>query len=167
MSNTKMPIVNTRSKKFLIWSAKRHKPQKKYPKMKFNKKVSSARRNNRKAHFTADSTERRIRMSSPLSRELRAKYGFKSFPIRIKDKVTVMSGKFKGKTGSIVSVRRRSYKVFVDTCERSKVNGQAIKVGIDASNCLITELTQEFDRPRILEKKKVARAMQVERLNRA
>lgn len=121
--------------------------------MKFNKNVSSSRRKNRKAHFTADMAERRIRMSSTLSKPLRAKYGFRSFPIRTNDKVTVIAGKFKNKSGTVVQVRRRDYKVYVDCCEALKRNGKKMYVGIDASNLRIDEFYLEEGRDKLLEKK--------------
>ena len=43
--------------------------------MKFAPNVSSSRRKSRKAHFSAPSNERRKIMSSPLSSELKNKYG--------------------------------------------------------------------------------------------
>lgn len=43
--------------------------------MKFNTSVSSSRRTQRRAHFSATSGERRLRMASTLSTELRAKHG--------------------------------------------------------------------------------------------
>ncbi len=42
--------------------------------MKFSPNVSSSRRKNRKAHFGATSVERRVRMSSSLSKDLFQKY---------------------------------------------------------------------------------------------
>ncbi|TQB69438.1 hypothetical protein MPDQ_001874 [Monascus purpureus] len=40
----------------------------------FNKAIASSRRKSRKAHFSAPSSERRVIMSAPLSKELREKY---------------------------------------------------------------------------------------------
>lgn len=122
--------------------------------MKFNTKVTSSRRKNRKAHFTAPAHERRIRMSSRLSKDLRKKYGFHSFPVRKNDKVTVISGAHKGKTGAVVGVRRSLYKVYVEGIKNTKSNGQERMIGIDASNLMITEFTLEYDRKEQLEKKK-------------
>ena len=42
--------------------------------MKFSANVTSSRRKQRKAHFDAPSSERRRRMSTPLSNELKQKY---------------------------------------------------------------------------------------------
>ena len=54
--------------------------------MKFSNK-SSSRRKNRKAHFDAPSSVRRTILSSPLSKELRAKYHTRSIPVRKEDEV--------------------------------------------------------------------------------
>ncbi|RVD92902.1 60S ribosomal L26 [Tubulinosema ratisbonensis] len=121
--------------------------------MKFNKNISSSRRKQRKAHFTANPSERRIRMSSTLSKELRTKYGFRSFPIRTNDKVTVIAGKFKNKSGTVVQVRRKDYKVYVDCCEGLRRNGKKKYIGIDASNLRIDEFYMEEGRDKIIEKK--------------
>ena len=43
-------------------------------KMKLNPNVSSSRRKSRKAHFASTSVERRVRMSSALSKELFQRY---------------------------------------------------------------------------------------------
>ena len=51
--------------------------------------MSSSRRKNRKKHFNAPSHIRRRIMSSPLSKELRQKYGVRSIPIRKDDEVQV------------------------------------------------------------------------------
>ena len=47
--------------------------------MKFNPNVSSSRRKSRKAHFGATSVERRVRMSSQLSKDLFQKYHVRYF----------------------------------------------------------------------------------------
>ena len=50
--------------------------------MKRNPFVASSRRKSRKRHFNAPSHIRRKMMSAPLSKELKAKYGVRSMPIR-------------------------------------------------------------------------------------
>jgi large subunit ribosomal protein L26e len=42
--------------------------------VKFNSTISSSRRKARKAHFGAHSTQRRVLMSAPLSKDLQSKY---------------------------------------------------------------------------------------------
>ncbi|GIX77907.1 60S ribosomal protein L26-like 1 [Caerostris extrusa] len=53
--------------------------------MKLNKLVTASRRKQRKRHFNAPSHQRRIIMSSPLSKDLRQKYGVRTLPIRKDD----------------------------------------------------------------------------------
>ena len=54
-----------------------------------NKLISSSRRKARSRHFNAPSHIRRRIMSSPLSKDLRQKYGVRSMPIRKDDEVQV------------------------------------------------------------------------------
>lgn len=56
---------------------------------KMNKLISSSRRKARSRHFNAPSHIRRRIMSSPLSKDLRQKYGVRSMPIRKDDEVQV------------------------------------------------------------------------------
>lgn len=77
--------------------------------MKFNKNVSSSRRKQRKRHFSAPSSVRRVLMSAPLSKELRAKHNVRSMPIRKDDEVVVTRGHYKGQPAAkvtAVSVKR-------------------------------------------------------------
>lgn len=46
--------------------------------MKFNPNVSSSRRKQRKAHFTAPSSVRRVIMSSALNKDLAKKHGVRA-----------------------------------------------------------------------------------------
>ena len=71
--------------------------------MKLNKNVSSSRRKQRKRHFTAPSSVRRVLMSAPLSKELRAKHNVRSMPIRKDDEVVVTRGHYKGQPAAKVT----------------------------------------------------------------
>ncbi|KAM0687942.1 60S ribosomal protein L26A [Conglomerata obtusa] len=121
--------------------------------MKFNPKVSSQRRKNRKAHHDPSQYNRRIRMSSTLSKPLREAYNFRSIPIVSGDEVVVRAGVFKGKSGRVVSVKRREYKVHVDGCVKV-VNGQSVSVGLAASLLKITKLEEKNGRKEVLMRKK-------------
>ena len=57
--------------------------------MKFNPNVSSSRRKSRKAHLGAHSEARRKLMSANLSKELQARHGVRSMPIRKDDEVLI------------------------------------------------------------------------------
>jgi large subunit ribosomal protein L26e len=126
--------------------------------MKFSNTVTSSRRRNRKMHFTAGEKERRLRMSSTLSKELRLQHGFRTIPVKKNDEVEVMSGDLRGKKGKVIDVKRAIYKVFLDIGYREKKNGQVSRFGIHPSNLKIISLAMEDGRMKIIERKKNARA---------
>ncbi|GAM22314.1 hypothetical protein SAMD00019534_054890 [Acytostelium subglobosum LB1] len=121
--------------------------------MKRNPTVSSSRRKSRKAHFTASSGERRIRMSAPLSKELRTKYNVRSVPIRKDDEVRVVSGDHKDHSGKVVACYRKKYVIHIDKLTVTKANGNSVPVGVDASKVVITTLKLDKDRKNLLERK--------------
>ncbi|KAK8156326.1 60S ribosomal protein L26-1 [Phyllosticta citrichinensis] len=120
---------------------------------KINQSIASSRRKSRKAHFGAPSSVRRTIMSAPLSKELREKYNVRSIPIRKDDEVTVVRGTHKGREGKITSVYRLKYVIHVERLTRDKSNGQAVPIGLAASNVVVTKLKLDKDRERILERK--------------
>jgi ribosomal protein uL24 len=71
-------------------------------------------RRQRKALYTADTFERRRRMTVPLSRDLRARFHARSVPVRKGDTVRVLSGSFMGREERVAKVDRRSYSVILD-----------------------------------------------------
>ncbi|KAJ1509496.1 60S ribosomal protein L26 [Coelomomyces lativittatus] len=91
--------------------------------MKRSKHVTSSRRKNRKAHFTAPSGVRRILMSAPLSKELRQKYKTRSMPIRKDDEVRVVRGSFQGREGKVLKSYRKKYIIHIENVNRERVNG--------------------------------------------
>ncbi|KAL4894242.1 translation protein SH3-like domain-containing protein [Aspergillus ambiguus] len=115
-----------------------------------NQSLSSARSKSRKAHFSAPSSERRVRMSATLSKELREKYNVRSIPLRVGDEVTVNRGGLKGREGRVKSMYRRRYVVHIDRVVREKSNGQSVPLGVAASNLVITKLHLDKDREEIL-----------------
>ena len=112
-----------------------------------------SRRKARRAHFQAPSHVRRILMSAPLSKELRAKYNVRSLPVRKDDEVRVKRGGFKGREGKVTACYRLKWVIHVDKVQREKANGATVPVGIDASNVEITKLKLTNNRKRILERK--------------
>merc|ERR1711998_158486 len=127
-------------------------------KMKYSNSVSSSRRKSRKAHFTAPSSERRKIMSSPLSAEMRNKYGVNAVPIRKDDEVQVVRGTYKQREGKVVQVYRRKWVIHIERITREKVNGATVNVGIDPSKVIITKLKLDKDRKALLERKRGANA---------
>ncbi|CAH0475854.1 unnamed protein product [Peronospora belbahrii] len=121
--------------------------------MKFNSTVSSSRRKSRKAHFGAHSTQRRVLMSAPLSKELQNKYNVRSLPIRKEDEVMIVRGSQKSREGRVTAVYRKKFVIHVERVVREKANGASVPIGIDASKVIITKLKLDKDRKKILERK--------------
>eukprot|EP00527_Entomoneis_sp_CCMP2396_P002041 CAMPEP_0198140080 /NCGR_PEP_ID=MMETSP1443-20131203/3280_1 /TAXON_ID=186043 /ORGANISM="Entomoneis sp., Strain CCMP2396" /LENGTH=132 /DNA_ID=CAMNT_0043802397 /DNA_START=119 /DNA_END=517 /DNA_ORIENTATION=- len=121
--------------------------------MKFNPAVTSSRRKNRKAHFTSHSEERRKLMSANLSKELQARHGVRSMPIRKDDEVMITRGFYKAREGKIITCFRKKMVVHIERITREKVNGAQVPVGIQPSNVVITKLKLDKDRKKKLEAK--------------
>ena len=121
--------------------------------MKFSTSVSSSRRKSRKAHFSAHSEARRTLMSANLSKELQARHGVRSMPIRKEDEVMVTRGMYKTREGKVISVYRKKFVVHVERISREKANGASVPVGIPASSLVITKLKMDKDRKALLERK--------------
>jgi large subunit ribosomal protein L26e len=127
--------------------------------VKVNKSVASSRRKSRAAHFKAPSSERRVIMSAPLSKELREQYNVRSIPIRKDDEVTVVRGSNKGREGKVTSVYRLKYVIHVERIVREKASGQSVPLGLHPSNVVITKLKLDKDREDILARIKRGREL--------
>ncbi|CUS22704.1 LAQU0S06e04126g1_1 [Lachancea quebecensis] len=115
--------------------------------------VSSDRRKSRKAYFSAPSSERRVLMSAPLSKELRAQYNVRSLPIRKDDEVLVVRGSKKGQEGKISSVYRLKFAVQVDKLTKEKSSGASVPINVHPSKLVITKLHVDKDRKALIERK--------------
>lgn len=115
--------------------------------------VSSSRSKARKAYFNAPSSERRVLLSAPLSKELREQYNIRSLPIRKEDQVLVVRGSKKGSEGKISSVYRLKFAVQVDKLTKEKSNGASIPINIHPSKVVITKLHLDKDRKALIERK--------------
>ena len=85
-------------------------------------------------------------MSKQLSKDLRAKVGKRSLPIRTGDKVSVVRGDFKGHEGEVLSVDYTSYKVTIEDVTLSKPDGTATFLPVDPSNLVIIDADLKDDR---------------------
>jgi len=74
-------------------------------------------------------------------------------PLKKGDTVKVMRGSFAGKEGAITDVERASGRVFIEKIVRKKSDGSEVRVGIDASNLLVTGM-ERTDRKRLKERTK-------------
>ncbi len=73
-----------------------------------------------------------------MSKELREKYGYRSFGLRKGDTVRIMRGKFKGKVGVVERVK--GDKIYIEGVKVEKQEGKMVEVPIHVSNVEITKL---------------------------
>jgi len=79
-------------------------------------------------------------LASHLSKELRKKHGKRSLRSRKGDRVKVVVGQFKGKTGKVDNIDVRNIKIYVEGIEVIKKDGTKRAVPFNPSNVIITEL---------------------------
>jgi large subunit ribosomal protein L24 len=97
---------------------------------------------------------KRKMMGCHLSEELQKKHNKKSISAIKGDKVKVMSGQFKGKTGNIEKIDTKKLKVVVSGVEIQKKDGTKIRMPIHISNVMIIELKlDDKKRQEILKRK--------------
>jgi len=91
-------------------------------------------------------------LSSHLSKELHKKYAMRSMRARKGDKVKVMRGQNKGKTGTIEMVDTKNIKIYITGVEFTKRDGSKTKQPVHPSNVLIQELNTSDKRRFITQK---------------
>lgn len=106
-------------------------------------KSSKKPRKQRKYLANAPLNLRKKFMSANLSKELRKKYGKRNLPLRKGDTVKVMRGKFRKKTGKIITVYTKKMKVEVENMQIKKQDGSKANVRFNPSFLQITELNVE------------------------
>jgi len=122
------------------------------------KTLTSKPSKQRKRLYTAPLHIRYKLLAAPLAPELREKYGFRSLPVRVGDKVQVLRGDFKGFEGKVLSVNRKKFRVTIEGITREKVDGTTINVPIHPSKVMITELNLDDKwRRKIIERKSKAK----------
>ena len=108
--------------------------------------MSKQPRKQRKALYNAPAHARGKHLSASLCKDLRAKVGKRSLPIRTGDKVSVVRGDFKGHEGEVLSVDYTSYKVTIEDVTLSKPDGTATFLPVDPSNLVIIDADLKDDR---------------------
>jgi len=106
-------------------------------------KSSKQPRKQRKYLANAPLHIKRKLMSVNLSKELRKKYQKRSTPLRKKDTVKIMRGKFKGKKGKVMKVILKTQKVEVEGIQIKKQDGSKVNIKLRPSNLQIIELNVE------------------------
>eukprot|EP00178_Gracilaria_changii_P015024 TRINITY_DN42170_c0_g1_i1.p1 TRINITY_DN42170_c0_g1~~TRINITY_DN42170_c0_g1_i1.p1 ORF type:complete len:108 (+),score=16.18 TRINITY_DN42170_c0_g1_i1:39-326(+) len=74
-------------------------------------------------------------------------------PVRKDDEVRVTRGPKKGTSGKVTACYRKKWVIHVQGLTRSKVNGQVVNLGIDASKVEIIKLHQDNNRKKMLERR--------------
>jgi len=124
--------------------------------MKFltNFKKSAKPKNQRKYRANAPLHRRSKMMNAHLSKELSKKFGKRTARVIKGDKVKIMKGQFKGKSGKVEEINLKNYKVFVAGIELQKTEGTKVRIPIAVSNIMITELNlSDKKRQEILKRK--------------
>lgn len=106
-------------------------------------KSSVQPRKQRKYRHNAPENIRRKFISVNLAKDLRDKHGARSAKIRKGDKVKVLRGNYKSKTGVVDKVDLGRLKIYVAGIEVSKRDGSKAKVPLNPTNLQITELKLE------------------------
>jgi large subunit ribosomal protein L24 len=115
-------------------------------KNKFNKSWKSSKqpRKQRKYRANAPLHLRKKFVSVNLSKELRKKLGKRNIVIKKGDKVKIMRGKYKGKTGKILEVKLKLSKVIIEGIQVKKQDGSKANVKLQPSNLQIIEMTERI-----------------------
>ena len=116
-------------------------------------KASSQPRKQRKFLAKAPLHIKRKQLNANLSKELRSKYG-RSLILKKGDKVKIMRGKHKGKSGKITKIIVKRLKIYIEGIQTKKQDGSKVDVPIRASNLQIKELNLE-DKKIIKNKKEI------------
>jgi len=103
--------------------------------------TSSKPRKQRRYLYNAPLHHRGKIMSAHLSPELREKYGRRSFPVRVGDRVRVMRGDHREIVGEVIGVDRERYRIFIKGLVRKRADGTEIPIPIHPSKVMIVDLT--------------------------
>ncbi len=82
-------------------------------------------------------------VSSHLSKELRKKHGKRNLRVRRGDKVMVIRGEHKGKSGRVERVDLKKRKVYITGIEITRRDGTKVLLPFNPSKLIIQELAEE------------------------
>ena len=92
---------------------------------------------------------------SPLSKDLRKKYGKRGIRVVVDDTVRVIRGEYKGIDGKVTKISTLNNSVAIEGIKREKLKGEKTDIFIPCSNVMITNLnTNDHWRKSLLEGKK-------------
>lgn len=105
-------------------------------------------RKQRKYRFHAPLHIRQKLAGSHLSKDLKKKYNTRSVQPKKGDKVKVLRGQFKGKSGKIERIDLKKSKLYINGIELIKKDGTKMMYPINPSNVIVEELNLE-DKKRV------------------
>lgn len=79
-------------------------------------------------------------IASHLSKELRQKHKRRAVRLKVGDKVKIMRGSFRNKTGKVERINVKEQKVYITGIELVKRDGSKALIPVHPSNVLIQEL---------------------------
>ena len=116
-----------------------------------NWKASKNPRKQRKYIRNAPLHTRNKLLGCHLSKELRQKIKRRALSIRKGDKVKIIKGQHKGKTGTVDRINTKRMRIYITGVEFTKKDGSKTMYPIRPSNLIITEL--QTDKRRLEEQK--------------
>ena len=93
--------------------------------------------------YRAKNITHSLQTSSPLSKDLQAKYSKKSIRVVEGDTVKVVRGEYRGIEGKVSRVSADANKIAIEGIKKEKTRGGKFDVFIHASNILIVSLSQD------------------------
>lgn len=105
-------------------------------------KNSTQTRKQRKYQYNAPLHVKQKFAHVHLSKELAKKQGSRSMQIRMNDKVKILRGAGKGKSGKVERVDLKRGHVYIAGIETIKKDGSKVQFPVSPSNLMITELSQ-------------------------
>ena len=93
--------------------------------------------------YQATAVVKSKQLCSPLSKDLRKKYGKRSIRVIEGDTIRVLRGEFRGVAGKITKVSIQKNGVSVEGVKKEKLKGGNLDVFIHPSNLIITDLNNE------------------------
>jgi len=102
--------------------------------------TSKQPRKQRKYRYNAPLHIRGKFLSCHLSPDLRKKYGFRSFRVRVGDKVRVMRGQHKKSEEKVIEVNMKTLKIYIDKKQITRTDGNVARIPFRPSNLMIIDL---------------------------
>jgi large subunit ribosomal protein L24 len=117
-------------------------------KKEFSKAWNASKQPRKQRKFLANAPLhiKRKQFSTNLSKELRKKVNKRNIILRKDDKVKIMRGKYKDKTGKVLQVLTKLGKVIIEGIQVTKKDGSKANVKLENSNLQIIEMVERKEK---------------------